>query len=158
MLYACFSCDVGWYGVSCQLRKNPLPNSFREYFNEKPSNDKWKKVVGGKPSHKCGKLASGTTMHFTGVSIRKNSIIGFAVVLQWCAASWMEFFLGSVSPWPSSFGSCRSHEMVHAPSFELGLLVKMVTWHPLEFLVHVEFASSLFSRDSVLDVVSGSLM
>ncbi|CAH1782623.1 unnamed protein product [Owenia fusiformis] len=60
------SCDEGWYGDSCELPKEQLPQQLNDAFGEKVSYDKWQSVAGGYPSVKCGVIVSGHSLHFYG--------------------------------------------------------------------------------------------
>lgn len=75
--FTCFlnRCDDGWFGDSCEESKSPLPTELRDSFTEEPSPNKYAIIVGGVLSDLCGPLASGSSMHFYGVSIYTYLII-----------------------------------------------------------------------------------
>lgn len=61
-------CDDGWTGNDCEESKSFLPKELRDSFSEEPLPNKYALIVGGMISDLCGPLASGSSMHFYGVS------------------------------------------------------------------------------------------
>ncbi|XP_064633067.1 reelin-like [Lineus longissimus] len=125
-------CYGSWHGISCQLRKTPLPTFLREHFNDNQLGTDWMKAVGGQPSHKCGHLASGTAMHFTGGCSRQLVTRD----LNLTSATFLEFHfrLGCLS-----LPTERDHGVLVDYSTDGG-----THWHLLTELYHTQYRNPSF--------------
>ena len=64
-----FSCDEGWGGNNtCNEPNVPLYSHLQDDFTNGPYREIWSAVHGGVADTQCDVLASGPSLHFTGVS------------------------------------------------------------------------------------------
>lgn len=62
-------CDPEWSGEYCDEPVIPLPSQLKDSFSRAPSLSHWHLLTGGKLSTVCGAVASGSALHFSGVSL-----------------------------------------------------------------------------------------
>lgn len=75
--------------MTCSEPSSLLPTFLKDNFDAIPDKANWAQINGATVSNKCGVLASGTSLHFKGVSLKKFKILSPLSLFHSCCLIFM---------------------------------------------------------------------